>query len=241
MKFINQNAPAIGVMLPLVSMVVGVTAWVVTEINDVRDDLHDTEMRLTEKIDENAAGIAQINARLDRIEHTLDAVLEAIANHSHSEDGSPVFTRPTAQENSADAESENHQCFAPYFTEECATPGISMISRVLHIVPYQVDALLSKQIELPDTPSQLHHHNWQLGLSAVRARAKSEEWRPADTGRLFYLDRPETFRTPALTKTIYNDTDPPKKLGPSRIPRGFTLKYDELLTKSSWSLENPPC
>ena len=107
MKFINQNPPAIGVMLLLVSMVVGVTAWVVTEINDVRDDLHDTEMRLTEKIDENAAGIAQINARLDRIEHTLDAVLEAIANHSHSEDGSLVFTRPTAQENSADAESEN--------------------------------------------------------------------------------------------------------------------------------------
>ena len=136
--------------------------------------------------------------------------------------------------------SKNHQYLAPYFTEECPTPGISMISRVLHIVPYKVDALLSKQIELPDAPSRQHHHNWQLGLSAVRARAKSEEWRPADMGRLFYLDRPETFRTPALTKTIYNDTDPPKKLGPSRIPLGFTLKYDELLTKSSWSLENPP-
>lgn len=136
--------------------------------------------------------------------------------------------------------SKNYPYLAPYFTEECATPGISMISRVLHIVRYKVDALLSKQIELPDAPSQLHHHNWQLGLSAVRARAKSEGWRLADMGRLFYLDRPETFRTPALTKAIYNDTNPPKKLGPSRIPRGFTLKYAELLIKSSWSSGNSP-
>ena len=107
MKFINENAPAIGVLLLVVSMVVGVTVWVVTEINDVRDDLHDTEMRLTDKINENAAGIAQINARLDRIEQSLDAVLEAITNHSHAEDGSPTFTRPTTQENPADAENEN--------------------------------------------------------------------------------------------------------------------------------------
>ncbi len=106
MKFINENAPAIGVLLLLVSMVVGVTVWVVTEINDVRDDLHDTEMRLTEKINanaaaiaENAAGIAQINARLDRIEQSLDGILEAIANHSHAEDGAVIFTKPTAQEN----------------------------------------------------------------------------------------------------------------------------------------------
>ncbi len=107
MKFINQNAPAIGVLLLLVSMVVGVTVWVVTEINDVRDDLHDSEMRLTEKINENAAGIAQINARLDRIEQTLDAVLEAISNHSHAEDGTAQFTRPATQENPAASESEN--------------------------------------------------------------------------------------------------------------------------------------
>ena len=107
MRFINENAAAITVFLLAISMVVGVTVWVVTEINDVRDDLHDTEMRLTEKINENAAGIAQINARLDRIEQTLDAVLEAIANHSHSEDGSALFTKPTTQENPADAENEN--------------------------------------------------------------------------------------------------------------------------------------
>lgn len=109
MKFINENAPAIGVMLLLVSMVVGVTVWVVTEINNVRDDLHDTEIRLTEKINENAAGIAQINVRLDRIEQGLDAMLEAIANHSHAEDGGVIFTKTVTEEDSADSENPSAQ------------------------------------------------------------------------------------------------------------------------------------
>lgn len=136
---------------------------------------------------------------------------------------------------------KEYQYFAPYFTGECAVPGISMISRVVHVVRYKVADLLAKQIELPDAPSEQHRRSWQLGVSAIRARAKAEEWKPTDTGKLFYLDCPETFRTPALTKIAYNDTNPPKKLGPSRIPRGFTLKYDELLTKSSWALKTPPC
>ena len=134
MKYINQNAPAIGVILLLVGMVVGATVWVGTEINDVRDDLHHSEMRLTEKINENAAGIAEINERLDRIEQRMDrseqrfeqwmnrseqrmdrsdqrleTILDAIANHSHAEDGSPAFTRPTAQENPAENESQAAQ------------------------------------------------------------------------------------------------------------------------------------
>ncbi|MDE2788067.1 MAG: hypothetical protein OXL37_15580 [Chloroflexota bacterium] len=136
----------------------------------------------------------------------------------------------------------NKECqyFAPYFTEGCAIPGISMISHVVHVVRYKVADLLAKQIAQPDALSEQHLRNWRIGVSAIRARAKAEGWDPAGMGKLFYLNRPETFRTPALTKTSYNDTNPPKNLGPSRIPRGFTLKYDELLTKSSWSLENPP-
>ena len=112
MKFINENAPAIGVLLVLVSMVVGVTVWVVTEINHVRDDLHHTEIRLTEKINQNAAGIAEINERLARIEARMDrsdqrfeTMLEALINHSHTEDGSAVFTKPVTEEDSADTES----------------------------------------------------------------------------------------------------------------------------------------
>ena len=121
MKFINDHAADITVLLLGVSMAVGATVWVVTEINDVRDDLSDTERRLTEKINENAtaiaenaAGIAEINERLDRIEQRMDrtdqrfeTMLDALAGHTHAEDGSPRFTKPVAQEGSDDAENEN--------------------------------------------------------------------------------------------------------------------------------------
>ena len=121
MKFINENAAAITVLLLAVSMAVGATVWVVTEINDVRDDLSDTERRLTEKINENAtaiaenaAGIAEINERLDRIEQRMDradqrfeAMLDALASHTHASDGSATFTKPVAQAGPDDAESEN--------------------------------------------------------------------------------------------------------------------------------------
>ena len=121
MKFINDHAAAITVLLLAVSMAVGATVWVVTEINDVRDDLSDTERRLTEKINENAAaiaenaaGIAEINERLDRIEQRMDradqrfeTMLNALANHTHAEDGAAQFTKPVAQEDSDDAGNEN--------------------------------------------------------------------------------------------------------------------------------------
>ena len=94
MKFINENAAAITVLLLAVGMAVGATVWVVTEVNNVRNDLSNTERRLTETINENAAGIAEINERLDRIEQRMDradqrfeTILDAIANHSHAEEG----------------------------------------------------------------------------------------------------------------------------------------------------------
>ena len=121
MKFINDHAAAITVLLLAVSMAVGATVWVVTEINDVREDLSDTERRLTEKINENAAGIAEINETLDRIEQRMDrmeqrmdradqrfeTMLNALAGHTHAEDGAAQFTKPVAQENPADAQNEN--------------------------------------------------------------------------------------------------------------------------------------
>lgn len=121
MKFINENAAAITVLLLAVSMAVGATVWVVTEINDVRDDLSDTERRLTEKINENAAGIAKINETLDRIEQRMDRIeqrmdrtdqrfetmLDALTNHTHADDGAAQFTKPVAQEGPDDAGNEN--------------------------------------------------------------------------------------------------------------------------------------
>ena len=100
MKFINENAPALGIFLLIIGMAAGATVWVATEISDVRNDLHESEMRLAEKINqnaaaiaenaaaiaenaaaiadnaaaiaENAAGIAEANERLARIEQRMD-------------------------------------------------------------------------------------------------------------------------------------------------------------------------
>ncbi len=130
--------------------------------------------------------------------------------------------------------------FAPYFIEECVNPGITRISSVVHIVRYNIADLITGQIELPEAPSQQHRDKWQLGLMAIRARANTEKWPPENGGKLFCLDRPADFRTPALTKEIYNASCPPKQLGPFMIPTGYTLKYGELLINSSWALEHPP-
>ena len=112
MKFINENAPALGIFLLLIGMAAGATVWVATEINDVRNDLHDTEVRLTDKINQNAAGIAEANERLARIEERLDksdqrfeAMLEALVGHTHADDGSATFAKPTAGETQANPDS----------------------------------------------------------------------------------------------------------------------------------------
>ncbi len=132
------------------------------------------------------------------------------------------------------------QYFAPYFTEECEHSGLSRISRILHIVHYQVSDLLGDQLAPPDAPSEQHRLKWRIGLDRIRVRARIESWEPERMGTLLYLERPETFRSPSLSKKTYNDATRSKKLGPSRIPFGFTLEYAELLTKASWILEEPP-
>ena len=101
MKVINTYAPAIGLMLLLVTAAVGATVWVVNEINDVRADLNATERRLTEKINanaegiaENAEGIAETNRRLERMEQRMDQLLDALSGHTHDADGGAVFPKP---------------------------------------------------------------------------------------------------------------------------------------------------
>ena len=101
MKVINAYAPAFGLMLLLVSAAVGATVWVVNEINDVRAEVNDvradlnaTERRLTEKINANAEGIAETNARLERMEQRMDMLLDALSGHTHDADGGAVFPKP---------------------------------------------------------------------------------------------------------------------------------------------------
>lgn len=103
MKVINAYAPAIGLLLLLVSAAVEATVWVVTEVNDVRADLNAAERRLTEEINANAEGIAEINGRLKRMEQRMDVVLDALASHTHDADGKTMFSKPVLAGDPGDA------------------------------------------------------------------------------------------------------------------------------------------
>lgn len=115
--------------------------------------------------------------------------------------------------------------FAPYFTtEHGANAGISMFSRVIDT---EIIVLANKQDISGNPPSDEHRSRWEDGLAQLRKRARREGFAHGEV-RLFYFDRPVTFRTSPLTKKSFNATGPSKQI-PNQIPKGFSLRFDELL------------
>ena len=96
-NYLNQNSGAILVIVAMLTLGGAGIGWVISEITDVRKDLADTERRLTEKIQANDARIAEIQQSLIRMETRIDALLDAIANHAHTEDG-VVFVKPVSEQ-----------------------------------------------------------------------------------------------------------------------------------------------
>ena len=117
--------------------------------------------------------------------------------------------------------------FAPYFTRQGANSGISMISRVKDS---EIVVLANKQDVVVNPPSEKHLERWRHGLVALRERAEKEGFAHGET-RLFYLDQPIIFRTTPLSKKTYNGTKPSKTI-PNQIPKGFSLRFDDLLMHS---------
>ena len=113
--------------------------------------------------------------------------------------------------------------FAPYFTGENEEPGIKCMSRVRHIR----DVKLSDTEAIPDPPSDDHSQAWSKGLKYVRERALKEGFADKES-RLLYMDRPIAFRKTPLTKQSFKDKGPAKRI-PNQIPKGFSLRFDELL------------
>ena len=95
-NYLNQNSGAILVIVAMLTLGGAGIGWIISEITDVRKDLADTERRLTEKIQANDARIAEIQQSLIRMETRIDALLDAIANHAHTEDG-VVFVKPVSE------------------------------------------------------------------------------------------------------------------------------------------------
>ena len=109
--------------------------------------------------------------------------------------------------------------FAPYFTNECANPGISKISRVMDS---EIVILANKEGTGGNPPSSEHRGRWCDGLSEVH------KWGVTEALILLYLDRPITIATTPVTKKSFKQTKPPKQI-PNQIPKGFSLRFDELL------------
>lgn len=112
--------------------------------------------------------------------------------------------------------------FAPYFTRESEHPGISLVSRVLDIrtgKPAQI------AIDESAAPTEEHRRRWTEGLERVIARSKREGWGNGE-GRLFCLDRPLP-----LGKTLIKAKGGSNGI-PTQIPKGFSLRFDELLGAS---------
>ncbi len=111
---------------------------------------------------------------------------------------------------------------APYFTGKGG--GISMIARVVGVASIDLASV-------PDTFEPATHEavteeqrqHWPHGLRLLR------EFYP-DPGNQFilFLDEPMPFKSPPLTKRVFNGTKPPKRI-PQQIPQGFHLRFDELL------------
>ena len=115
--------------------------------------------------------------------------------------------------------------FAPYFTRENETSGISLISRVIGVESVVFAQQETDEVSL--TRSDEHHANWEKGKGMVRERARREGFYDEEV-RLFYLDRPITILETPATKKTFNAICPSKRI-PRQIPKGFTLGFDDLL------------
>lgn len=113
--------------------------------------------------------------------------------------------------------------FAPYFTRKSERTGISLVSRVLDI---QTGKPTQISIDKSAAPTREHGRRWAEGLARVIARSKREGWANGE-GHLFCLDRPLPLGK-TLTKANFKPKDGSKKI-PQQIPKGFSLRFDELL------------
>ncbi len=110
--------------------------------------------------------------------------------------------------------------FSPYFTQQGKNTGISMVSRVMDT---EIVVLAEKQDISVDAPGDAHLQKWRNGFDLVK-KAYPEHVEV----QLLYLDCPITLWKSPLSKKTFNAMGPPKQI-PNQIPKGFSLRFDELL------------
>ena len=111
--------------------------------------------------------------------------------------------------------------FSPYFTKQGKNTGISMISRVMDT---EIVVLAEKQDVSVNAQSAACLQKWRNGLDMVK-----KEYPEHMEARLLYLDCPITLWKSPLLKKTFNAMGPLKQI-PNQIPKGFSLRFDELLS-----------
>ena len=113
--------------------------------------------------------------------------------------------------------------FAPYLTAQNKVPGISTISRVEDVRTLR----LADTEDLFEGSTECRHERWREGLGMLRERAKRQGFLYGDA-QILFLGCPVPLAGGRLTKRRFNDTNPEKQI-PSQIPKGFSLRFDQLL------------
>ena len=113
--------------------------------------------------------------------------------------------------------------FAPYFTRQNADEGISRLSRVEDVRT----AKLADTEDFFENSTGERYRRWRRGLQLLRERARREGFYYVDR-QLFFLGPPLTISGTPLTKKSFKETGPQKYI-PNQIPKGFSLRFEELL------------
>ena len=113
--------------------------------------------------------------------------------------------------------------FAPYYTNSTNTPGLSKISRVVHTE----FSVLANVESVPDDPREVYRSIWSRGLEKIIDRAKKQGFYKSGN-RLLNMSEPLTLWNPPLTKEEMSILGLTKGTL-SQIPKGFSLRFDELL------------
>ena len=168
MKFLNENAPLIGLLLVAIGMAVGATVWVTTDVNDVRVRVSQSETNLVWEISKNTIGINENSAAIaanavaiarnaeaiqrnaeaiDRNAEAIDRNAEAIAANAAGiqRNAEAIDRNAAAIDRNGAAIDRNAVAIA------ANAAGIAEINRRLERIEQRMDAMLEAIANLSDT------------------------------------------------------------------------------------------
>ena len=161
MKFLNENAPLIGLLLVAIGMAVGATVWVTTDVNDVRVRVSQSETNLVWEISKNTIGINENSAAIAANAVAIARNAEAIQRNAEAIDRNAAAIQRNAEaidrnaagiQRNAEAIDRNGAAIDRNAVAIAANAaGIAEINRRLDRIEQRMDAMLEAIANLSDT------------------------------------------------------------------------------------------